>query len=111
VKRASSASGEWKGFPGALMTLMACSGSRTVTGALGCFRPDHVDAAQAEERSGGKEVSVVRVDLAVSVLSRAGEVKGIGGPQKNVGRGVLKKSFHPLLDRIGQGQPYEQAVV
>ncbi len=93
------------------MTLMARSEGRTVTRALGCFRPDHVDAAQAEERGGGEEVSVVGVDLAVSVLSRAGEVQGVGSPQKNGSRSVLIKSFHPLLDRIGQGQPNEQAVV
>lgn len=52
------------------------------------IRADHVDAAQTEERSGGEEVAVVRVDLSIAVLRRAGEVQGVGGPQKTVAGAV-----------------------
>lgn len=51
------------------------------------------------------------MDLAVSVLSRTGEMQGVGGPQKNSGRSILVESLHALLDRMGQGQSNEQAVV
>ena len=80
-------------------------------GALWRARSDYVDATEPEELGRGEEVAVVRVNFAVAMLGCAGEVQGVGGPQKNGGRSVLIKSFHPLLDRIGQGQPNKQAVV
>ncbi len=100
-----------EGFSGGADHADGAEGEEDRDGALWRSRSDYVDSTQPKERGGGEEVAVVRVDLTIAVLCRAGEVQSVGGAEKNGGRSGLVKLLHPLLDGIAQGQPNEQAVV
>ena len=67
-----------------------------------------IDSPHAEKRCGSKEVAIIGVDLGKAVLSGAGEVQGIGGPENGVTASGAQNGLQSTHHGLGQGQKPDQ---